>query len=181
VAAHAHGTEGMRRAVIGGVTSIEHGTHMTPEIMRLMRKHGTWYVPTIYAGKFVEEKSKIPGYFPDIVRPKAATIGPLIQATAGKAYRAGVKIAFGTDQGVGPHGDNAREFIYMVEAGIPASYALQAATIHASSVLGLDDQGILEAGKRADIIAVPGNPIEDINVVMDVRFVMKQGRIYKQD
>jgi len=180
VAAHAHGTEGMRRAVVGGVTSIEHGTHMTPDIMRLMREHGTWYVPTIYAGRFVADKAKEPGYFPDIVRPKAMTIGPKIQQTAGDAYRAGVKIAFGTDQGVGPHGDNAREFLYMVEAGIPAAYALQAATIHASTVLGIDDQGVLEAGKRADIIAVPGDPVADINVVMDVRFVMKEGRVYKQ-
>jgi len=180
VAAHAHGTEGMRRAVVGGVTSIEHGTHMTPDIMRLMREHGTWYVPTIYAGRFVADKAREPGYFPDIVRPKAMAIGPQIQKTAGDAYRAGVKIAFGTDQGVGPHGDNAREFLYMVEAGIPAAYALQAATIHATTVLGVDDQGVLEAGKRADIIAVPGDPLEDINVVMDVRFVMKEGRVYKQ-
>jgi len=133
VAAHAHGAEGMKRAVEAGVTSIEHGTHMTPEVMRLMRKHGTWFVPTIYAGKFVEMKAREPGYFPEIVRPKAATIGPLMQKTAGDAYRAGVKIAFGTDQGVGPHGDNAREFLYMVEAGIPAAYSLQAATIHAAS------------------------------------------------
>jgi len=180
VAAHAHGTEGMRRAVVAGVTSIEHGTYMTPEVMRLMREKGTWFVPTIYAGKFVEGKSKVPGYFPAIVQPKAAAIGPLMQKTAGDAYRAGVKIAFGTDQGVGPHGDNAREFLYMVEAGIPAAYSLQAATIHAATVLGVDDMGLLEVGKRADIIAVPGDPVEDINVVMDVRFVMKEGRIYKQ-
>jgi len=138
-------------------------------------------VPTIYAGKFVEEKAKIPGYFPEIVRPKAATIGPLMQTTAGNAYQAGVKIAFGTDQGVGPHGDNAREFLYMVEAGIPAAYSLQAATIHAATVLGVDDMGILEPGKRADIIAVPGDPVEDISVVMDVRFVMKEGKVYKQN
>jgi len=180
VAAHAHGSEGMRRAVMGGVTSIEHGTYMTPDIMQLMRERGTWYVPTIYAGKFVEEKSRIPGYFPEIVRPKAATIGPLIQKTAGDAYRAGIKIAFGTDQGVGPHGDNAREFIYMVEAGIPAAYALQAATIHAASVLNVEDIGVLETGKRADIIAVPGDPVDEINVVLDVRFVMKEGKVYKQ-
>jgi len=180
VAAHAHGAEGMKRAVLAGVTSIEHGTHMTPEIMQLMRERGTWFVPTIYAGKFVEGKAKIPGYFPEIVRPKAAAIGPKMQKTAGDAYRAGVKIAFGTDQAVGPHGDNAREFLYMVEAGIPAAYSLQAATIHAASVLGLDDMGVIEAGKRADIIAVPGNPVDDINVVLDVRFVMKEGRVYKQ-
>jgi len=180
VAAHAHGTEGMRRAVVAGVTSIEHGTYMSPEVMRLMVERGTWFVPTIYAGKFVEGKAKIPGYFPAIVQPKAAAIGPLMQKTAGDAYRAGVKIAFGTDQGVGPHGDNAREFLYMVEAGIPAAYSLQSATIHAATVLGIDDMGVLEAGKRADIIAVPGDPVQDINVVMDVRFVMKEGKIYKQ-
>lgn len=180
VAAHAHGTEGMKRAVVAGVTSIEHGTHMTDEVMRLMKQHGTWYVPTIYAGRFVADKAKEPGYFPEIVRPKAARIGAQIQDTAGKAYRNGVKIAFGTDQGVGPHGDNAREFLYMVEAGMPAAYALQAATIHAAEVLGVDDQGVIEAGRRADIIALPGDPVADINAVMNVDFVMKDGKVYAQ-
>jgi imidazolonepropionase-like amidohydrolase len=180
VAAHAHGTEGMKRAVVAGVTSIEHGTHMTDEVMRLMKQHGTWYVPTIYAGRFVADKAKEPGYFPEIVRPKAATIGAKIQDTAARAWKAGVKIAFGTDQGVGPHGDNAREFIYMVEAGIPAAYALQAATIHAAEVLGVDDQGVIEEGRRADIIALPGDPVADINVVMQVDFVMKDGRVHRE-
>ena len=180
VAAHAHGTEGMKRAVVAGVTSIEHGTHMSDEVMRLMKQHGTWYVPTIYAGRFVADKAREPGYFPEIVRPKAIAIGSQIQATAGRAYRAGVKIAFGTDQGVGPHGDNAREFIYMVEAGIPAGYALQAATLHAAQVLGVDDQGVIEAGKRADIIALPGDPVADIEAVLGVDFVMKDGRIHRR-
>jgi imidazolonepropionase-like amidohydrolase len=180
VAAHAHGTEGMKRAVLAGVTSIEHGTHMTDEVMRLMRQHGTWYVPTIYAGRFVADRAKEPGYFPEIVRPKAATIGAQIQDTAARAYRGGVKIAFGTDMGVGPHGDNAREFIYMVEAGIPASYALQSATLHAATVLGVDDQGAIEAGMRADIIALPGDPVADIDAVMQVDFVMKDGRVYRR-
>ncbi|ALN80009.1 metal-dependent hydrolase family protein [Lysobacter antibioticus] len=180
VAAHAHGTEGMKRAVLGGVTSIEHGTYMTDEVMSLMKQKGTWYVPTIYAGRFVADKAKIDGYFPEVVRPKAARIGSLIQQTAAKAYKNGVKIAFGTDMGVGPHGDNAREFLYMVEAGIPAAVALQAATIRAAEVLGVDDQGVIEAGKRADIVAVPGNPLEDINAVMKVDFVMKDGQIFKQ-
>ena len=180
VAAHAHGTEGMKRAVQAGVTSIEHGTYMDDEVMRLMKQHGTWYVPTFYAGRFVTEKAAIDGYFPEVVRPKAARIGALISQTAAKAYRNGVRIAFGTDQGVGPHGDNAREFVYMVEAGIPAAYALQAATVHAAQVLGVDDQGVLEPGKRADVIALAGNPLEDINAVLDVRFVMKDGVIYKQ-
>lgn len=180
VAAHAHGTEGMKRAVLGGVTSIEHGTLMTEEVMRLMKERGTWYVPTIYAGRFVADKAKIDGYFPEIVRPKAARIGAQIQDTFGKAYKAGVKIGFGTDMGVGPHGDNAREFLYMVEAGMPATEALQAATINAAQVLGVDDQGVIEAGKRADIIAVAGDPVADINQVLEVHFVMKDGMIYKQ-
>ncbi|WP_037073551.1 metal-dependent hydrolase family protein [Pseudoxanthomonas suwonensis] len=179
VAAHAHGAEGMKRAIRAGVTSIEHGTYMDEEAMRLIKRHGTWYIPTIHAGRFVADKAKIDGYFPEVVRPKAARIGALIQETAGKAYRNGVKIAFGTDMGVGPHGDNAREFIYMVEAGIPAAVALQAATIRAAEVLGVDDQGVLEAGKRADILAVPGDPLADINVVMDVAFVMKDGVVYR--
>ncbi|HEY1035133.1 MAG TPA: amidohydrolase family protein, partial [Pseudoxanthomonas sp.] len=180
VAAHAHGKEGMKRAILGGVTSIEHGTYMDDEVMRLMKQHGTWYVPTISAGRFVAEKAKIDGYFPAVVRPKAERIGALIQQTAGMAYRNGVKIAFGTDMGVGPHGDNAREFVYMVEAGMPAAYALQAATIRAAEVLGVDDQGVIEAGKRADIVAVPGNPLDDINAVLKVDFVMKDGKVYRQ-
>ena len=179
VAAHAHGEEGMYRAVAGGVTSIEHGSYMSDRVMKLMKEKGTWYVPTLYAGRFVADKAKIDGYFPEIVRPKAARIGAQIQDTAAKAYRSGVKIAFGTDQGVGPHGDNAREFLYMVEAGIPAAYALQAATIHAAEVLGVDDQGVVEAGKRADIIAMPGDPLADIGNVMKVDFVMKDGAVYR--
>jgi imidazolonepropionase-like amidohydrolase len=180
VAAHAHGAEGMKRAVLGGVTSIEHGTYMTDEVMSLMKQKGTWYIPTIYAGRFVAEKAKVDGYFPEVVRPKAARIGALIQQTAQKAYKSGVKIAFGTDMGVGPHGDNAREFLYMVEAGIPEAVALQAATIRAAEVLGVDDQGVIEAGKRADIVALPGNPLQDIGAVLKVDFVMKDGKVYRQ-
>ena len=180
VAAHAHGAEGMKRAVLGGVTSIEHGTEMTDEVMSLMKQKGTWYVPTIYAGRFVADKAKIDGYFPEIVRPKAIRIGSQIQQTAGRAYKGGVKIAFGTDMGVGPHGDNAREFLYMTEAGIPATYALQSATIHAATVLGVDDQGVIEVGKRADIIALPGDPVADISDVMGVDFVMKDGLVYRE-
>ena len=180
VAAHAHGEEGMYRAVAGGVTSIEHGSYMSERVMALMKQKGTWYVPTIYAGRFVADKAKIDGYFPEIVRPKAARIGAQIQDTAARAYRSGVKIAFGTDQGVGPHGDNAREFQYMVDAGIPAAYALQAATLHAAEVLGVDDQGVVEAGKRADIIAMPGDPLADIGNTMKVDFVMKDGVVHRE-
>ena len=179
VAAHAHGEEGMYRAVQAGVSTIEHGTYMSPRVMTAMKQHGTWYVPTIIAGRFVADKAKIDGYFPEVVRPKAARIGALIQDTAARAYRNGVKIAFGTDSGVSAHGDNAKEFIYMVEAGMPAAFALQAATIRAAEVLGVDDQGVVEAGKRADIIAMPGDPLADINAVLGVDFVMKDGVVYK--
>ncbi len=180
VAAHAHGEEGMYRAVAGGVASIEHGTYMSDRVMAAMKQRGTWYVPTIYAGRFVADKAKVDGYFPEVVRPKAARIGALIQETAARAHRGGVKIAFGTDMGVGPHGDNAREFIYLVEAGIPAAQALQSATIRAAEVLGVDDQGVLEAGKRADIIAMPGDPLADIQAVMGVDFVMKDGVVARE-
>jgi imidazolonepropionase-like amidohydrolase len=166
--------------VLGGVTRIEHGTYMDDEVMRLMKQRGTWYVPTLYAGRFVADKAKVDGYFPEVVRPKAARIGAQIQETFARAYKAGVRIGFGTDMGVGPHGDNAREFIYMVEAGMPAAVALQAATIRAAEVLGVDDQGVIEAGKRADIVAVPGDPLADIARVMQVDFVMKDGAIYRQ-
>lgn len=179
VAAHAHGKEGMKRAIEAGVTSIEHGTYMDDEIIALMKKHGTWYVPTITAGRFVAEKAKVPGYFPEIVRPKAERIGAQISDTFARAYQAGVKIAFGTDMGVGPHGDNALEFGYMVEAGMPAAEALQAATYWAAQVLGVADLGQIEPGFRADVVAVPGNPLADIALTRKVAFVMKDGVIYR--
>jgi imidazolonepropionase-like amidohydrolase len=180
VAAHAHGKEGMKRAIEGGVTSIEHGTYMDEEIFALMKKHGTWYVPTISAGRFVAEKAKVPGYLPEIVRVKAERIGAQIQDTFGKAYKSGVKIAFGTDMGVGPHGDNALEFGYMVESGMPAAEALQAATYRAAEVLGERDLGQLEPGFRADVVAVPGNPLENIAITSKVAFVMKDGVVYRK-
>jgi imidazolonepropionase-like amidohydrolase len=178
VAAHAHGKEGMKRAIEGGVTSIEHGTFMDDEIMALMKQHGTWYVPTITAGRFVAEKARVPGYLPDIVRPKAERIGAQIQDTFARAYQAGVKIGFGTDMGVGPHGDNAVEFGYMVEGGMPAAQALQAATYNAAQVLAVNDIGQLEPGYRADVVAVAGNPLADIALTRKVAFVMKDGIIY---
>ena len=178
VAAHAHGKEGMKRAILGGVTSIEHGTQMDDEIMALMKQHGTWYVPTITAGRFVAEKARVPGYLPDIVRPKAERIGAQIQDTFRRANKAGVKIAFGTDMGVGPHGDNAVEFGYMVEGGMPAAQALQAATYNAAQVLAVNDIGQLEPGFRADVVAVAGNPLADIALTRKVAFVMKDGVVY---
>jgi imidazolonepropionase-like amidohydrolase len=179
VAAHAHGKEGMRRAIEGGVTSVEHGTYMDDEIFALMKKHGTWYVPTISAGKYVAEKAKVPGYYPEVVRPKAERIGAMIQDTFAKAYKAGVKIGFGTDQGVAPHGENAKEFGFMVEAGMPAAVALQTATYNAAAVLGATDLGQIAPGFRADVVAVAGDPLADIALMNRVEFVMKDGALYR--
>ncbi len=180
-AAHAHGAEGMKRAVLAGITSIEHGTKMTEEVMDLMIKKGTYYVPTITAGKFVAEKAAIPGFYPDVVVPKALEIGPMIQNTFGKAYKRGVKIAFGTDSGVSFHGDNAKEFIYMHEAGMPVIEAIISATRTTAELLRIEDKlGTIEAGKIADIIAVDGDPIQNVKVMLDVKFVMKEGVVYKR-
>ena len=182
VAAHAHGAEAIRRAVLGGVDSIEHGTFMDDADMKLMKEHGTWYVPTIIAGKYVEQMAAKPGYYPPQVARKAKEVGPIIQATAGRAYRAGVKIAFGTDASVYPHGQNAKEFEYMVQAGMPPMYVIQAATTHAAELLHKPDElGQVQPGRRADVIAVPGNPREDITALQRVSFVMKDGTVYKQD
>jgi imidazolonepropionase-like amidohydrolase len=180
VAAHAHGAEAIRRAVLGGVDSIEHGTYMDAEDMKLMVEHGTWYVPTIIAGDFVARQSKVPGYYPPQVAAKAAAIGPLILGTAGRAYKAHVKIAFGTDAAVYPHGQNAHEFELMVQAGMPPLFALQAATINAAQLLKRDkDLGSVAAGKLADVVAVPGDPTTDISRMLNVSFVMKDGVVYK--
>jgi imidazolonepropionase-like amidohydrolase len=181
VAAHAHGAEAIRRAVIGGVDSIEHGTYMDAEDMKLMVEHGTWYVPTIIAGDFVARQSKVPGYYPPQVAAKAAAIGPLIMGTAGRAYKAHVKIAFGTDAAVyPPHGQNAHEFELMVQAGMPPMFTLQAATVNAAQLLKHDkDLGSVAVGKIADVIAVPGDPIADISRMRQVNFVMKDGVVYK--
>jgi imidazolonepropionase-like amidohydrolase len=181
VAVHAHGTEGMKRAVLAGVDSIEHGTYMTDEVMQLMKERGTYLVPTLMAGVFVAEKAREDGYFPAVVRPKAAAIGPVMQSTFARAYASGVKIAFGTDSGVSPHGDNATEFVLMVAGGMPPMKAIQSATLEAAKLMKVDDKlGTLEPGKLADVVAVAGNPLDDINVMRDVVFVMKEGRIYKQ-
>ncbi|WP_342114738.1 metal-dependent hydrolase family protein [Pseudoduganella sp. OTU4001] len=181
VAAHAHGTEGLKRALKAGVDSIEHGTFMDDECIALFKKNGAWFVPTISAGRFVADKAKEPNYYSPLVRPKAAAIGPQIQGTFARAYKAGVKIAFGTDAGVFPHGDNAKEFAYMVEAGMPALEAIRSATLGAASLLGQSSRlGSLEPGYAADIVAVAGDPLQDITLLQKVGFVMKEGVVYKQ-
>lgn len=179
-AAHAHGAEGMKRAVLAGITTIEHGTLMTNEIMDLMKEKGTYYVPTITAGKEVAEKAKIKGFYPDLVTPKALAIGPQIQKTFGKAYKRGVNIAFGTDAGVFRHGENGKEFGYMVEVGMPPMKAIQSATIVNAKVLKNDKIGTIRAGKFADIVAVDEDPIKNIRTMENVTFVMKEGMVYKQ-
>ena len=181
VAVHAHGAEGMKRALLAGVDSIEHGTYLDDEVIRLFKRTGAYYVPTLMAGKWVAMKAKEAGYFPAIVRPKAITIGAELSKTFGRAYRAGVKIAFGTDSGVSAHGDNAHEFVYMVEAGMPPMKAIQAATLQAAKLMRIEDQlGTIASGKIADVVAVAGNPLEDIKRMLKVSFVMKAGRIYKR-
>ena len=181
VMAHAHGAEGIKRALRAGVISIEHGTLMDDECIELFKKTGAWYVPTIIAGKSVTDSAKIPNYFPPSVAKKAIEIGPKIQSTFAKAYKAGVKIAFGTDAGVYPHGKNWLEFTYMIEAGMKPMDAIKAATINAAELLGMKDQvGSIEKGKFADIIAVDGDPLKDSNVFGKVVFVMKDGVVYKQ-
>tara|TARA_B100001175_G_scaffold18601_1_gene13944 strand:- start:222 stop:1496 length:1275 start_codon:yes stop_codon:yes gene_type:complete len=180
VAAHAHGDEGIQRAVRGGVKTIEHGTLLSEESMRLMIEYGTYLVPTMTAGKEVAAKAKIPGYYNELVVPKALAIGPKIQNTTAKAYRAGVNIAFGSDAGVFSHGKNAKEFRYMNEAGIPVIECLQAATIVNSKILSVDDKiGQIKEGFTADIIATRLDPTKDVKTLENVIFVMKDGKVYK--
>ncbi len=181
-AAHAHGDEGMQRAVKGGIKTIEHGTLMSEETMDLMIQYKSFLVPTITAGKQVTEKAKIPGYFPEVVAKKARDIGPKIQGMFRRAYKKGVPIAFGTDAGVFPHGENAREFGYMVEAGMPVMKAIESATITNAELLGMSDSlGQLKEGFIADIIAVEENPEENVKTLENVTFVMKEGKIFKSE
>jgi imidazolonepropionase-like amidohydrolase len=181
VAAHAHGAEGIKRAIRGGVNSIEHGTFMDDEGIALMKQYGTYYVPTITAGKAVADSARIPGYYTDIVTPKALATGPQIQNTFAKAYKAGVKIAFGTDAGVYQHGKNWLEFGYMTEVGMPVMEAIRCATVHAADLLGNTQIGSIEKNKLADIIAVNGDPFTDIKVMGKVSFVMKDGEVFRND
>ena len=180
VAAHAHGDEGMQRAILGGVKTIEHGTMMSDETMELMKTHDVYLVPTISAGKYVAEQAKIPGFYPEVVVPKALEIGPKIQEMFSRAYKKGVGIVFGTDAGVFPHGENGKEFGYMVEAGMPAMKAIQSATITAAMILKMENQlGQLSPGFIADIVATDDDPTVNIHAMEKIGFVMKAGKVYK--
>lgn len=178
VAVHAHGKDGMLRAVRAGVDSIEHGSYLDDEVVAAMKQHGTWLVPTLSAGRFASDKAQLPGYFPEVVRLKAISVGIMVQQALAKAWKGGVKIAFGTDSGVGPHGSNAKEFAYLVEAGMPPMAALQSATINAAKLLRQEAQlGAISPGRWADIVAVRGDPLADIRLMEKVDFVMKAGRV----
>ena len=181
VAAHAHGAEGIKRAVKAGVDSIEHGTLMDKEGATLMRENGTYYVPTLLAGKWVADKALIPDYYPPFVEKKALEIGPKLQSTFSMALQAGVKIAFGTDSGVSPHGENAKEFSLMIEAGMSEKDSILSATRYAAELLGESESvGSIVKGKFADLIGVSRNPLEDIKILETVDFVMKGGKVVKQ-
>ena len=182
VAAHAHTPEGIIRSVKAGVDSIEHGTFMNDEALKIMRKHGTAYVPTMSAMKWMSEKAEDESSMPAEVRAKTENMGSQIDITVNQAYKGGLWIVFGTDAGVFPHGLNGREFEYMVNAGIPAMAALKSATIESAKLLNIDDRlGSIETGKLADLVAVKGNPLKDITLLQDVKFVMKNGVVYKQE
>jgi imidazolonepropionase-like amidohydrolase len=180
VAAHAHGAEGMKRALRAGVTTIEHGSFLDDECITLFKEKGAYLVPTIIAGKTASDSAKIPGYYHPFVVKKALETGVLIQDAFARAYKAGVRICFGTDAGVFPHGYNAKEFVYMTEAGMPIMEALKAATITNAFVLGMENElGAIEVGKLADIVAIDEDPIKDVKALMKMSFVMKDGKVYK--
>ena len=181
VAAHAHGDEGMFRAVKAGVKTIEHGSIMKERTMKLMKEKNTYLVPTISAGEHVAKMASIPGYYPEIIIPKALEVGVQNKASTKKAYEMGVPISFGTDAGVFPHGDNAGEFVYWDEIGIPAEYSLRAATITNAKLLNMENLlGQIKKGFYADIIATNNSPHEDISTLKNVVFVMKDGKVYKK-
>jgi imidazolonepropionase-like amidohydrolase len=180
-AAHAHGVGGMQRAIRAGITTIEHGTLMDDETADLMIKHGTYLVPTLSAGSYVAMKAKEPGFFPAIIVPKAIEIGSQQKEIFARNYKRGVKIAFGTDSGVSPHGDNAKEFGYLVECGVKPMDAIISATSTAAMILGQGKNlGQIKAGFTADIVAVRGNPLDGITILEKVGFVMKEGKVAKE-
>ena len=176
VLAHAHGTEGINATIRAGVASIDHGSILSKESIRLMKEHDTYLVPQAYLSDL-----PLPPETPQATIDKSNYLTPLSDRSIRMAYENGVKMAFGTDAGVFPHGDNAKEFASLVARDLPEEHVLRMATIHAADLLGVDDRGIIAAGKRADLVAVPGNPLEDIRVMEDVRFVMKLGKIYKSE
>jgi imidazolonepropionase-like amidohydrolase len=181
VAAHAHGAEGIKNAVRAGVASIEHGTYLDAEGIALMKQQGTYLVADIYNGDYTAAEGKRNGMPEEFLKKNAETTD-IQRQDFRKAVEAGVKIAFGTDAAVYPHGWNARQFPYMVKYGLTPMQAIQSATTWAADLLGHSDElGSIKPGKCADVIAVAGDPLEDISILEHVRFVMKDGKVYKQE
>jgi len=182
VAAHAHGKEGMKRAVIAGVQTIEHGSFMDKEVADLMKQYKCYMVPTLSAGRYVEEKAKIPNYYPAVIIPKITSTMAVLDDTIKMVISEGVPIAFGTDAGVFPHGENAKEFRYMVDAGWSPLFSIQSATATNAMLLDMENQlGQIKEGFIADIIAVDDDPTKNISTMENVVFVMKDGKIYKSE
>jgi imidazolonepropionase-like amidohydrolase len=178
--AHAHGADGMKSALLAGVDSIEHGTFMDDEVTELMLRRGTFYVPTALAGTTVAEIAEKESYMPPAIRQKALEVGPQIVGTLSRAHKNGIRIAFGTDTAVSPHGENAREFALMVKAGMTPMQAITAATVTAAEHIGQSaNLGTIETGKAADIIAVASSPLENVRELENVRFVMRDGKVFK--
>lgn len=176
-AAHAHGAEGAKRAIRAGIDSIEHGTFLDDEAMRMMREHGTYLVPTLATRSGLAESK-----FPPRVKQKADLAVKAQDGMVRRALQMGVKIALGTDAAVYPHGNNALEFVLMAADGMPPAQSLRTGTSSAAELLGLADKiGTLEPGKLADIVAVPGDPLQDIRATQSVLFVMKEGVVYRND
>lgn len=181
VAAHAHGVDGINAALRAGVDSIEHGSYLDSDSISLFRRTGAYLVPTVIAGVTAAEYAKTGGFMSEAQKAKALLVGPQMQNALKKAYQGGVKIAFGTDSGVSPHGQNAKEFALMVGAGMPPVEALKAATVNAADLLGLSAFiGTIEVGKAADIVAAPEDPARNIKVMERVSFVMHNGTVYVQ-
>lgn len=183
VAAHAHGDKAIAHAAALGVDSIEHGTFATPETYKIMKAHGTYMEPTVIAGSMVSDFAKThPGMMERSIEIKALKIGPIMSRNAIEAYRAGVKLSFGTDAGVFPHGKNAVEFHLLAKAGVPVIDIILAATSVAAELLDASaDVGSVRVGRFADIIATDGNPLDDVTELQRVSFVMKDGKVYKGD
>ncbi|WP_154223311.1 metal-dependent hydrolase family protein [Marinicella rhabdoformis] len=181
VASHAHAEDGIVAALEAGVHSIEHGSYAGPKAHKLFKKTGAYLVPTLLAGHTVVKMAKETDILAPSVKEKALRVGHDMKGNFIKSYNAGVKIAFGTDSGVSLHGENMQEAVLMSEAGMPNMAVLKSATVHGANLIGMSDQlGTLEKGKQADIIAMPASPVENIKALLDVDFVMKGGKVYKQ-
>ena len=180
VASHAHQEDGIIAALEAGVDSIEHGSYAGPEAIKLFKKTGAYLVPTLIAGETVANLAKTSDFMSPAIKEKAIAVNAAMKGNFYKSYKAGVKIAFGTDSGVSPHGTNAQEAVLMVKAGMPEMEVIKSATVNAADLLDMSSSvGTIEAGKFADIIAVNGSPLENIQELLEVGFVMKGGKVYK--